>query len=191
MNAEFKPWMVVGLGNPGERYEGTRHNVGFSVLDSLASSLDVRIGREECRSLIGRTRIGDSVVELVKPMTFMNLSGEAVACLLAKGERTLANTIVVYDDIALPLGVLRIRPKGTHGGHNGMRSIISQTESEAFTRVRVGIMPDHPINDVSDFVLGRFASSEHVALKEATTRAVEAVEVIIRFGIEKAMHEFN
>jgi PTH1 family peptidyl-tRNA hydrolase len=183
--------MVVGLGNPGERYEGTRHNVGFSVLDSLASSLDVRIGREECRSLIGRTRIGDSVVELVKPMTFMNLSGEAVACLLAKGERTLANTIVVYDDIALPLGVLRIRPKGTHGGHNGMRSIISQTESEAFTRVRVGIMPDHPINDVSDFVLGRFASSEHVALKEATTRAVEAVEVIIRFGIEKAMHEFN
>jgi PTH1 family peptidyl-tRNA hydrolase len=183
--------MVVGLGNPGERYEGTRHNVGFSVLDSLARSLDVRIGREECRSLIGRTRIGDSVVEFVKPMTFMNLSGEAVACLLGKEGRLLANTIVVYDDIALPLGVLRVRPKGSHGGHNGMRSIISRTGSDAFARVRVGIMPDHPINDVSDFVLARFASSERQALEEATTKAAEAVEVIIRFGIEKAMQEFN
>ena len=191
MDAEKKPWMVVGLGNPGDRYDGTRHNVGFHVVDALARSFDLKMGREECQSVVGRTRIGDSVVELVKPMTFMNLSGEAVACLLRKSGRSLARTVVVYDDLALPNGVLRVRPKGSHGGHNGMKSIIARCGSQDFPRVRIGIMPEHPISDVSDFVLGRFASSERKAIEEAAQRALSAIEVIVRFGIEKAMQEFN
>jgi peptidyl-tRNA hydrolase, PTH1 family len=191
IEADSKPWMVVGLGNPGERYEGTRHNVGFSVIDSLARSLDVKVGREECGALVGRTRIGDSVVELVKPMTFMNLSGEPLACLLAKEGRSLEKTIVIYDDLALPLGSLRVRPKGSHGGHNGMRSIIARSGTDSFPRVRIGIMPEHPVTNVSDFVLGKFGSSERQTVLEAIEDAAKATEVIIRFGIEKAMQEFN
>lgn len=191
MDADSKPWMVVGLGNPGERYQGTRHNVGFQVVDFLARSLDLRMGREECQSVLGRTRMGQSVVELVKPMTFMNLSGDAVACLLKKEGRALERMIVVYDDLALPSGELRVRPKGSHGGHNGMRSIISRTGTQEFPRVRIGIKPEHPISDVSDFVLGRFGSTERRVVEEAVQEAAEAIEVLIRFGIEKAMQEFN
>lgn len=191
MDADSKPWMVVGLGNPGERYQGTRHNVGFQVVDSLARSFDLKMGREECQSVLGRTRIGQSVVELVKPMTFMNLSGDAVACLLRKEGRSLERTIVVYDDLALPSGQLRVRPQGSHGGHNGIRSIISRTGTQEFPRVRVGIKPEHPINDVSDFVLGRFGTTERRVVEEAVQEAAEAIEVLIRFGIEKAMQDFN
>lgn len=191
MDADSKPWMVVGLGNPGERYQDTRHNVGFQVVDFLARSLDLKMGREECQAVLGRTRIGQSVVELVKPMTFMNLSGDAVACLLKKEGRALERTIVVYDDLALPSGELRVRPKGSHGGHNGMRSIISRTGTQEFPRVRVGIKPEHPINDVSDFVLGRFGTTERRVVEEAVQEAAEAIEVLIRFGIEKAMQDFN
>ena len=191
MDADSRPWMVVGLGNPGERYQDTRHNVGFQVVDVLARSLDLKMGREECQAVLGRTRIGQSVVELVKPMTFMNLSGDAVACLLKKEGRALERTIVVYDDLALPSGELRVRPKGSHGGHNGMRSIISRTGTQEFPRVRVGIKPEHPINDVSDFVLGRFGATERRVVEEAVQEAAEAIEVLIRFGIEKAMQDFN
>lgn len=191
MDADSRPWMVVGLGNPGERYQDTRHNVGFQVVDFLARSLDLKMGREECQAVLGRTRIGQSVVELVKPMTFMNLSGDAVACLLKKEGRALERTIVVYDDLALPSGELRVRPKGSHGGHNGMRSIISRTGTQEFPRVRVGIKPEHPINDVSDFVLGRFGTTERRVVEEAVQEAAEAIEVLIRFGIEKAMQDFN
>lgn len=186
-----KTWLVVGLGNPGERYEGTRHNAGFLVIDALARSLDVRMGREECQSVIGRTLLNGTVVELAKPMTFMNLSGDALACLLRKEGRALERTIVVYDELALPLGSLRVRPKGSHGGHNGIKSIISRTGSEDFTRIRLGIMPDRPIGDVSNFVLARFGSKERETVEAAVEKAAEAIEVVIRFGIERAMQEFN
>lgn len=186
-----KTWLVVGLGNPGERYEGTRHNAGFLVIDALARSLDVRMGREECQSVIGRTLLNGTVVELAKPMTFMNLSGDALACLLGKEGRALERTIVVYDELALPLGSLRVRPKGSHGGHNGIKSIISRTGSEDFTRIRLGIMPDRPIGDVSNFVLARFGSKERETVEAAVEKAAEAIEVVIRFGIERAMQEFN
>lgn len=186
-----KTWLVVGLGNPGERYEGTRHNAGFFVIDALARSLDVRMGREECQSVIGRTLLNGTVVELAKPMTFMNLSGDALACLLGKEGRALERTIVVYDELALPLGSLRVRPKGSHGGHNGIKSIISRTGSEDFTRIRLGIMPDRPIGDVSNFVLARFGSKERETVEAAVEKAAEAIEVVIRFGIERAMQEFN
>ena len=191
MVAESKPWLVVGLGNPGDRYEGTRHNAGFAVIDALSRSLDIKMGREECQSIIGRGFLDGTVIELVKPMTFMNLSGDAVACLLRKEGRSLERTIVVYDELALPAGTIRVRPKGSHGGHNGMKSIISRTGSEDFTRIRLGIMPDHPIGDVSNFVLARFGSNEREVVAEMLAKAVEATETVIRFGIEKAMQEFN
>ena len=189
--SESKTWLVVGLGNPGERYEGTRHNAGFAVIDALARSLDIKMGREECQSVMGRAVLGETVLELAKPMTFMNLSGDALDCLLGKEGRALNRTIVVYDELALPLGTLRVRPKGSHGGHNGIKSIISRTGSEDFTRIRCGIMPDHPVGDVSNFVLARFGSKERETVEKMVANAVEATEVVIKFGIERAMQEFN
>lgn len=184
-------WLIVGLGNPGPDYEMTRHNAGFMVIDALAERLRTEIRRTECRSLIGRTKIGDAEAELAKPQTFMNLSGEAVGCLLGKPDRQQAGLIVILDDFALPFGSLRIRPKGSHGGHNGLRSIISHLKTEEFVRVRIGIAPEHPISDAARFVLERFSSKERVRLGEVIDNAATAVMDIIETGIERAMARWN
>ena len=184
-------WLIVRLGNPGAEYAQTRHNLGFMLVDMLAEKAGVPIKREECRSLVGRAEIENKSVELVKPLTYMNVSGEAVSCLLAKEQRRDSKLLVISDDLALPFGKIRIRPRGTHGGHNGLRSIIDLLNTQEFIRLRIGIQPEHPVADAKRFVLERFAKGDAEMLKEALERSAEAVETIISQGIGPAMAKFN
>ena len=184
-------WLVVGLGNPGPEYAKTRHNLGFMLVDLLAAQAQTRISREECRSLIGRGVIDNQTVELAKPQTYMNLSGEAVSCLLAKENRLVERLIVISDDLALPFGTIRVRPQGTHGGQNGLRSIIDCLKTQAFMRLRIGIQLDHPISDASRFVLENFPKGDAEALEKILDKAADAVRTIITVGIDDAMARFN
>ena len=184
-------WLIVGLGNPGSEYAKTRHNLGFMLVDLLATELQTRVSRDECRSLIGRGVIDNRTVELVKPQTFMNLSGESVSCLLAKENRSAEKLIVISDDLALPFGTIRIRRVGTHGGQNGLRSIIDCLKTQEFIRLRIGIQPEHPVNDASRFVLENFAKSDAETLENVLTTAANAVRVIIVDGVDAAMARFN
>ena len=184
-------WLIVGLGNPGPQYEKTRHNLGFMLADMLANRLQTRISRDECRALIGRGIVDNQTVELAKPQTFMNLSGESVSCLLAKEPRSVEKLIVISDDLAIPFGTIRIRPRGTHGGQNGLRSIIDRLKTQEFIRLRIGIQPEHPIADASRFVLENFSKSEAGEVEMILRTAADAVETIIRDGVEAAMGKFN
>lgn len=184
-------WLIVGLGNPGASYEKTRHNLGFMLVDRLAREAQTQIKRDECRALIGRAVIENETVELVKPQTYMNLSGEAVSCLMAKPDRSIEKLIVISDDLALPFGTLRLRSKGSHGGQNGLRSIIDCLRTNEFIRLRIGIMPEHPISNAKNFVLENFAKSEAEAVEEILERSADAIRTVISDGIEKAMAKFN
>jgi peptidyl-tRNA hydrolase, PTH1 family len=184
--------IVVGLGNPGEQYAATRHNLGFMLIDKLASDERIAVKRRECQSLVGQGQIEGAITKLAKPQTFMNLSGHAVSCLLAKGELDASKQLVVIsDDLALPLGKIRIRERGSSGGHNGLKSIIAEVGTEEFIRLRIGIQPDHPISDPKRFVLDQFSASERPVVEETIARSVQAVQTIIRDGVLKAMMEFN
>ena len=184
-------WLIVGLGNPGPEYAKTRHNLGFMLVDVLAERLQTTVKRDECRSLIGRADFDNQTVELVKPLTYMNLSGEAVNCLLAKDERSAERLVVISDDLALPFETIRIRPRGTHGGHNGLRSIIDCLGTQDFTRLRIGIQPEHPVADAKRFVLDNFAKGDVETVEKILENAADAVEAIIRDGVEAAMARFN
>lgn len=184
-------WLVVGLGNPGRSYEKTRHNLGFMLVDLLAECEQTQIKREECRSLIGRAVIENETVELAKPQTFMNLSGEAISCLLRKADRAVEKLIVISDDLALPFGRIRVRTKGSHGGHNGLRSIIDVLKTNEFVRLRIGIMPEHPVSDTRDFVLENFSKNESETVEKILEESANAVRTIIKDGPEKAMALFN
>jgi len=184
-------WLIVGLGNPGPEYAKTRHNLGFMLVDVLATKLQTTVKREECRSLVGRGVIDNQTVELAKPQTFMNLSGEAVKCLAAKDDRSVERLIVISDDLAIPFGTIRVRSKGKHGGQNGLRSIIDRVGTQEFKRVRIGIMPEHPIADASRFVLENFGKGDHASVEKVLEEAADAVETIIRDGIDAAMQRFN
>ncbi|HZJ46832.1 MAG TPA: aminoacyl-tRNA hydrolase [Pyrinomonadaceae bacterium] len=185
-------FIIVGLGNPGSDYESTRHNLGFMLIDRLASDAGVAVGRRECSSLVGRGEIEGSVVKLVKPQTFMNLSGQAVSCLIAKEpEQRMDRLLVISDDLALPLGKIRIRERGTAGGHNGLKSIIGSLGTSEFMRLRIGIQPEHPISDPRRFVLDSFAKSERATVDEVLALSAKAVRTIISEGVLKAMSEFN
>jgi PTH1 family peptidyl-tRNA hydrolase len=184
-------WLVVGLGNPGLQYERTRHNLGFMLIDRLAARWQTRVQRNECKALIGRAEFDNQTIELAKPQTFMNLSGESVNCLAAKENRSVERLIVISDDLALPLGTLRIRPRGTHGGQNGLRSIIDQLKTQEFIRVRIGIQPDYPISDASRFVLENFGKGDLNPVAEILDTAVDAIETIIKDGVDAAMQRFN
>jgi PTH1 family peptidyl-tRNA hydrolase len=186
-----KNWLIVGLGNPGDRYERTRHNLGFMAIDLLAREEQTQVKRDECRSLVGRTVFSSEIVELVKPQTYMNLSGEAVSCLLKKPDRGIEKLLVISDDIALPFGKIRLRPKGSHGGQNGLRSIIDRLGTQDFIRLRIGIMPEHPVGSMSDFVLQNFAKSEQGTVEEVLKTSADAVRTVIADGIEAAMARFN
>ena len=185
--------LIVGLGNPGSEYEGTRHNVGFMLIDKLAADAGVTVKRRECRSLLGSAVIEGRRSKLVKPQTFMNLSGEAVACLIAKEETAEAGQalIVISDDLALPFGTIRLRARGSAGGHNGLKSLIAALGNNEFIRLRIGIQPEHPVSDAKKFVLDEFASVERRALKEILERGAEAVRSVLRDGINKAMSLYN
>jgi len=184
-------WLIVGLGNPGREYEKTRHNLGFMLVDLVADQSRALVKREECRSLIGRAEIENQRVELVKPQTYMNLSGEAISCLLKKDDRSVEKLIVVSDDLALPFGTIRIRPKGTHGGQNGLRSIIDCLKTQDFIRLRIGIQPEHPTANTRNFVLENFSKTEFEAVEKILERSADAIRVIIADGVEKAMARFN
>ena len=186
-------YLIVGLGNPGADYERTRHNLGFMVIDKLAAEQGFPIGSKECRSLVGRGELEGKAVKLIKPQTFMNLSGEAVSCVATKHHLVFPteSLIVLSDDLALPLGKIRIRERGTAGGHNGLKSIIEALRTNDFIRVRLGIQPDHPISDTKGFVLSRFASGERELVEQMVEQAAKAVRTIVRDGALTAMQEFN
>ena len=184
-------WLIVGLGNPGIEYARTRHNLGFMLVDVLAERMRTTIKREECRSLVGRGEIDNQTVELAKPQTYMNLSGEAVKCLLGKKGRSLKTMIVISDDLAIPFETIRVRPSGSHGGHNGLRSIVDQVGTQDFKRLRIGILPDHPLTDAKRFVLDSFSKGDGETVENILQRAADAVETVIRDGIDAAMAKYN
>jgi PTH1 family peptidyl-tRNA hydrolase len=186
-----KNWLIVGLGNPGTAYEKTRHNLGFMLVDRLAKDANSQIKREECRALIGRIEIENRLVELVKPQTFMNLSGESVNCLLKKESRTAKNMVVISDDLALPFGKIRLRAKGTSGGHNGLKSITECLKTQEFIRLRIGIQPEHPISDTKRFVLENFSKGDSETIEKVLDESAKAINSIIIDGIERAMAKYN
>jgi len=183
--------LVVGLGNPGERYRRTRHNLGFMVVDALASRAGVGRGRRECEASLAEAVFADERVLLVKPQTFMNRSGAAVEPLLAKYSDGPADLLVVVDDVALELSVLRIRERGSHGGHNGLRSIVEALGSDEFARIRIGMRSADPPLDLAGYVLSDFDGDEILVVPEIVGRAADAVESFLRDGPQTAMSRFN
>jgi len=179
--------LIVGLGNPGPKYEFTRHNIGFRVIDLLAGRWGVRVDRYECKALVGEK---DESVIIAKPMTYMNRSGEAVRELLLKYKASPSSILIIYDDLYLPFGVLRIRKRGGSGGHRGMESIISALETEDIPRLRLGIGPPPP-NGYEYFVLSEFTDREMRLLPHFLKRAADAVETILSEGMDKAMALYN
>ena len=185
--------LIVGLGNPGKEYEWTRHNLGFMLIDKLGADTGIDAYRRECQSIVARGEIEGCAVKLVKPQTYMNLSGEAVACLFARHKLAEPgdNLMVVSDDLALPFGRIRIRARGSAGGHNGLKSIIGAIGTNEFTRLRIGIQPEHPISDSKRFVLDSFPGATRPAVAEVLERSVEAIRAILRDGVLQAMTEYN
>ena len=185
-------FLIVGLGNPGDEYEWSRHNLGFMLIDKLAADVAVTVKRRECRSLVGSAVIEGRRVRLVKPQTFMNLSGEAVTCLMAKYNVTDPQSlIVISDDLALPTGTIRLRARGSAGGHNGLKSIIAALGTSEFTRLRIGIQPEHPVDDAKGFVLNKIPRAERRAVEKTLERGAEALRAILRDGVVKAMSLYN
>ena len=182
-------YLIVGLGNPGAEYERTRHNLGFMLIDKLAAEAGGTVKRSECRSLVGNALIEGQRMLLAKPQTYMNLSGEAVSCLNSKYE--LESLIVISDDLALPFGSIRLRERGSAGGHNGLKSIIGALGTNEFVRLRIGIQPEHPLSDAKRFVLDEFSRTEKESLSEIVERAAEALRSVVRDGIGKAMSLHN
>lgn len=185
--------LIVGLGNPGKEYQWSRHNLGFMLIDKLASDAGIEVKRRECQSVVGRGEIEGRSVKLVKPQTYMNLSGDALACLLAKHKLAELgeNLIVISDDLTLPLGKIRIRARGSAGGHNGLKSIIGSVGTTEFTRLRIGIMPEHPISDTKRFVLDSFPSGARAEVEKVLDRSAEALRAILKDGVLKAMSTYN
>jgi PTH1 family peptidyl-tRNA hydrolase len=185
--------LVSGLGNPGPEYEGTRHNVGYAVVDRLAREAGITVKRLECRALTGRGRIGEEPVVLAKPVTYMNASGEAVAGLLTKLKLGPDALLVVSDEIDLPLGTLRLKPRGSSAGQKGLKSIEACLGTREFARLRIGIRGERYSREreLADYVLDRFSKSERTAIDAALDRAAEAVRTWAAEGIAAAMNRFN
>lgn len=183
-------YIIAGLGNPGKKYENARHNIGFVALDLLAERNDIKINKIKHKALVGEGRISDQKVLLVKPQTYMNLSGQSLREVMGYYKEEPEHLIVIYDDIDIPEGSIRIRKKGSAGTHNGMRSIVSDLKSDQFPRIRIGIGRGCGA-DLKDFVLGGFSGKEKELLRDAVRRAVFAAECIVEKGIDKAMNEYN
>jgi len=187
MPVEF---LIVGLGNPGEEYENTPHNLGFMVIDRLAGSHAIRVSRKENMSLVGLGDIAGKRVAVAKPQTYMNLSGPAVKGLLERYELKPDRLIVVYDELDLPWGSLRIRIKGSAAGHNGVKSLIGSLGTNEFTRIRIGIDPGNPVKG-EQFVLAPFKRAQKQDVEETVGRAADAVEFILAEGAAQAMTKYN
>lgn len=185
-------WLVVGLGNLGGQYEHTRHNVGFDVVDAIADTLDIPVQRLKFKALTNTAALGGEKILLMKPTTFMNLSGEAVEQAADFYKVPPEHIIVLSDEVALPPGKLRVRSSGSAGGHNGLKNIILHLHSDQFPRIRVGVgEKPHPDYDMADWVLGRPQGADRKAIDDAVARAAQAVEVLIREGPQAAMNRFN
>jgi PTH1 family peptidyl-tRNA hydrolase len=182
---------VVGLGNPGEKYRRTRHNAGFMVVDALAARAGVSRGREEADAWIAEATVVGEDVLLVKPLTFMNRSGQAVGRLLEATGGTPADVIVVVDDVALELGTLRVREKGSHGGHNGLRSLIDVLGTDEFVRVRLGVRKGDLPDDLASFVLADFPDEDVLVVQEVVGLAADAVACLLKYGTVETMNRFN
>ncbi len=183
-------YIVIGLGNPGRNYVNTRHNVGFDAVDLLSKKYDVKLNKLKFHAVFGDFKLGNEKVMLVKPQTYMNRSGISVLDIMNYYKVPIENVIVIYDDIDLELGMLRIRAKGSSGTHNGMKSVIYQIQSEDFPRIRIGIGKNPGIN-LADFVLQKFSSKERELVNEVIVTAVEAVEDIIINNVDSAMNKYN
>lgn len=185
-------WLVVGLGNVGDQYEGTRHNVGFRVADELAERRRVPIQKLKYRALTNTCEVAGVKVLLMKPVTYMNLSGEAVRQAADFYKIPPERVLVVSDDVALPVGKLRVRKNGSAGGHNGLKNIIQHLGTDAFPRVKLGVgEKPYPDYDMADWVLGKFSGEDKKTVDAAVNRAADAVECILGQGLEKAMNKFN
>ena len=183
--------LIAGLGNPGKEYENTRHNAGFLVLDTLAQKLGADLSERKHRALCGKAVIGGQKVILLKPQTYMNSSGESIRAAADYYKVPPEDILVVYDDISLAPGQLRIRAKGSAGGHNGIKSIIAHFGTQEFPRVKVGIGEKPPRMDLADYVLGHFSSGEKKIMEEAAKEAADAICEIVNVGIEQAMNDHN
>ncbi len=184
-------YIVVGLGNPGKQYDKTRHNIGFDVIDKLAYENNISVTKIKHKALIGEGRIGNEKVLLVKPQTYMNLSGETLIDMYNFYKLDIENIIVVYDDIDLEVGKLRIRKKGSGGTHNGMRSIIKCLGSNEFPRVRFGVSKPQNGQDLADFVLGKFRKEENDDVQNGIEKSVKAIEEIIKESVDSSMNKYN
>jgi PTH1 family peptidyl-tRNA hydrolase len=183
--------LIVGLGNPGPEYVWTPHNLGFLAIDRLAERVGIRVRRPEGKSLIGLGRLAGNELVLAKPQTFMNASGVAVRDLLSRFDADPAELIVITDDAALPWGTLRVRERGSAGGHNGLKSVIGALGDDRFLRIRLGVGPVEPGEDLAEYVLRPMRDRELEQAAEAIDRAVEAIEMILEKGAGAAMNSFN
>lgn len=185
-------YLIVGLGNPGKQYENTRHNAGFICIDVLADKYGIKINKLKFKSLMGEGRIEGKRCLLLKPQTFMNLSGEAVRDAVEFYKIPAENVIVICDDISLEPGKMRIRRKGSHGGQNGMRNIIYHLKDDNFPRIKIGIgAKPNPEYDLADWVLSRFTQNEAKLIKQIADDTVSAIEIMVKGDIDKAMSNFN
>jgi PTH1 family peptidyl-tRNA hydrolase len=183
--------LIVGLGNPGIEYAWTPHNLGFLVVDKVAEQAGIRVSRPEAKSYVGRGHIAGHEVVLAKPQTMMNLSGLAVRELVGRAECEPSDVIVVCDDIALPWGMLRVRERGSAGGHNGLKSVIGALGTMEFPRVRLGVQPEEFRGDLKEYVLRQIRRDEEDFVAEEIEQGAEAVRLIVTEGVQRAMNHFN
>lgn len=183
-------YIIAGLGNPGRKYENTRHNMGFIAVDLLAEKYGIKVDKIKFKALVGEGRIAGRKVLLVKPQTYMNLSGESIREVMSFYKEGIENLIVIYDDIDIPTGTIRVRKKGSAGTHNGMRNIVYLLQDDNFPRIRVGIGSDKKV-DLINYVTGGVTKGEKELLEGALVKAADAAAAIVEKGIEKAMNEYN
>ena len=184
--------LIVGLGNTGMEYQFTPHNLGFLAIDRIAEQCGVRVENRHCRALTARARLTGQDVLLAKPETYMNLSGASVRELVTKYEVAIEqDLIVIYDELDLPFGSIRVRQRGSSGGHNGVENIIAALETQEFMRIRVGIAPDHPVRDGAKYVLSQLKKSQYEVVDQALDTVSDAVNVILNQGVGVAMNRFN
>ena len=184
--------LIVGLGNPGIEYQFTPHNMGFLAVDRIAEQCGVRVNNRHCRAQTARTRIAGHEVVLAKPETYMNLSGMSVAELVREYQaQPEEDLVLLYDELDLPFGTMRVRPRGRSAGHNGVQSVIAALGTQEITRVRMGVGPDYPVGDGAKYVLSPFKKAQLVVADEVLEQAAEAVRVIVADGVQAAMNKFN
>ncbi|MCG7410778.1 aminoacyl-tRNA hydrolase [Paenibacillus sp. ACRRX] len=182
---------IVGLGNPGTKYASTRHNIGFMAIDALANRFGIDVKESKCKGLIGEGKIGSEKIVLIKPMTYMNLSGETVRGYMDYYKASLEDFIVLYDDMDTELGKVRLRYQGSAGGHNGIKSIIQHAGTQSFNRIRMGVSRPAPGRDIVDYVLQTFAKAEQEAVAQTIERTCDAVEFALSHTFEQTMAKFN